>query len=147
MRKAASVREWHLGIMTRMYRHQEYERTELDKSVMKLRFDPNYYCHIIYQARANKCHTHTHTHTTKNELPKLLILENSEILERVVQDACPSRVTLDLSVYKAYKNQSSYFTTLQHVILIKWGSIVRIFYPCKVSENQVAVLEKGGAGD
>ncbi len=50
-----------------------------------------------------------------------------------------------------------YFTTLQHVILIKRGSFSRIFYPSKVSENltpcysgysrKVAVLENGGAAD
>ncbi len=40
-----------------------------------------------------------------------------------------SRVTLNLSVHKAYtKSVFMYFTTLQHVILIKWGSLFLGFF-------------------
>ncbi len=62
-----------------------------------------------------------------------------------------------LSIKPIKKWVFMYFTTLQHVILIKRGSFSRIFYPSKVSENltpcysgysrKVAVLENGGAAD
>ncbi len=98
---------------------------------------------------------------TKNELLKLTArfwkIDSSNSGTRGC-DAGPSRVTLNLSVLKAYtKSVFMYFTTLQHVILIKWGTFCRIFYPSKVSENlthcnsgdsrKVAVLENGGTED
>ncbi len=63
----------------------------------------------------------------KNELPKLTARFWKIHFSNSGTRGCPSRVTLNLTVYKAYKKKKSvfmyfydvYFTTLQHVILIK----------------------------